>query len=81
MPYGHLPPFYDDGHLFDAAGEFEHLFQVTLVRLDIFVRRVIAICRPGIVGIGSTRLPVDNNLFGHYPALLFCCGHAPNGQD
>ena len=77
MPDGHLFPFYDNGHLFDAAGEFEHLFQVTLVRLDIFVLSIIAICRPGIVGIGSTRLSVYNNLFGHHSALLFCCDRSP----
>ena len=77
MPDGHLFPFYDNGHLFDAAGEFEHLFQVTFVRLDIYVLSVIAICRPGIAGKVSTRLPVYNNLFGHHPALLFCCGHTP----
>jgi hypothetical protein len=48
----------------------EHLFESARVRLNVNKLRVIAVCRPGILRIGSTHLAIDDYLPAHKYSLL-----------
>jgi len=68
-----LFPFYYHGDVSLAARMFEHLFEVRLISLHIDVLRIVTVCRPGTVCVGSTGLAVNNGLLCHgsYPPCLF----------
>jgi hypothetical protein len=48
-----------------AAGELQHLLQPGRIFLDIDINCLAFVSRPGLVGIGSTRLAVNDDLFRH----------------
>ena len=67
ITYGHLFAFYDYWHLPRSAREFKHLFEFTAIHLHVHILSIIAISRPGLFRIGSTRLAINNDLLCHNP--------------
>lgn len=60
-----LVSLHDYRYLAGALGIFEHLVELCAVRLHIMIRCPVAVGRPGLVGVGSTRLAVDDDLIRH----------------
>jgi len=55
----------DDGNFSLTARELEHLIELCLVFGNVEIGCSVLIGRPGLVGIGSTCLAVDNGIFFH----------------
>lgn len=71
VPDRHLSFFNDDGDVPSPIREFQHFLELCLVLLHIMILGA-AVSRPGPVRIGSTGLPVDNDIACHdYLRLLF----------
>ena len=64
VPHPNLSVLHNNRNPAVAAGEREHLLELGRVFLHIHVLRV-PIGRPGLIGIGSTRLSEDNDPLRH----------------
>jgi len=69
VTHGHLFALNDDGHLAHPVGMLQHLLELGRIRLDIEKFRTIAVCRPGILSIGSAHLAIDRYLLAHNHSL------------
>lgn len=67
-----LVPLDDDGNLALAAGVFQHLLEFPRIRLDVVILGPGSVSRPGLIGVGSAGLSVDND--------FSCHGFRPSSQ-
>jgi hypothetical protein len=65
-----LPIFHDDRHFPNAIGKFEHFIELATVLKNLYIGGLVSVSRPGPLGVGSTRLAVNNDLVSHVMASL-----------
>ncbi len=66
----YLATFQNDGNLPEAAGKFEHLLQLCIIRFHIYVLCLISIGQPGLVCERSAPLAVNDDLLRHEVSSL-----------
>ena len=69
---GNLFTFNNNRHLSDTSGVFQHLLESAALFFYIHVVCIFAICRPGILCMGSATFAINDNLFCHERYLSFC---------
>ena len=70
VPDGDLFPFHDYRDTTLTLGMDEHLVQPLRIPVNVVIGGAIPIGLPGLIGVGSAALAVNNNLVGHGYLLL-----------
>jgi hypothetical protein len=65
VPHLNLSGIHDEWHLAFSTRQLKHLLEPCIVFFHIIIRCLISIGRPGLIGIGSTCLAIDDNDIRH----------------
>lgn len=66
-----LAVFHDDGYVPLPARMGKHLIESALVLFHVIIESFFTIGRPGLIGVGSAGLPIDDDLVRHGKSSSF----------